>query len=102
MILYLVERSHGLPIIVPEHIGGHDTRNFAYTSGFPNFRTVLKPHGSIHFYRLRPGVEEVSGGNQIIALHPRLDIHFDPSKQQRDIQDVSFWGSIEFGVGQAG
>jgi hypothetical protein len=90
-ILYLVERSHGLPMIMPEHIGGHDTRNFAAISEFPNLVTVLKPHGSIHFYRLRSGVEEVSGGNQITALHPRLDIGFDPGRQQRDIKDVSFW-----------
>src|SRR2546427_3512578 len=89
--LYLPERSHGVPFVMPEHLGPVDTRDLSPSSGLSRLATVLKPHGSIHFFRLRPGVAEASSGRQIVAVHPRFDIEFNPATMRRDIPEVSFW-----------
>jgi len=76
---------------MPEHLGPVDTRDLSPSSGLSRLATVLKPHGSIHFFRLRPGVAEASSGRQIVAVHPRFDIEFNPATMRRDIPEVSFW-----------
>jgi hypothetical protein len=86
---YLVELSHALPISSPEHVFARpDMRDFVRVSKPP---LVLKPHGSIHFFQLRPELKGLTGGLTLAGLHPRLDIGFNPATGQRDIGDIRFW-----------
>lgn len=86
---YVVELSHALPITSPEHVFARpDMRNFVQMSKPP---LVLKPHGSIHFFQLRPELKGLTGGLTLAGLHPRLDIGFNPATGQRDIGDIRFW-----------
>jgi hypothetical protein len=86
---YLVELSHALPITSPEHVFARpDMRDFVKVSKPP---LVLKPHGSIHFFQLRPELKGLTGGPTLVGLHPRLDIGFNPATSQRDIADIRFW-----------
>lgn len=87
--LYLTELSHAVPMVMPEHVAFRvDTRDLTRLRGVAR---VLKPHGSIHFFRLRPEIEGVFRGSQIVALHPRLDLRFNPDTGQRDIPYAGFW-----------
>lgn len=86
---YVVELSHALPIASPEHVFARpDMRNFVQMSNPP---FVLKPHGSIHFFQLRSELKSLTGGLTLAGLHPRLDIGFNPTTDQRDIADIRFW-----------
>jgi hypothetical protein len=86
---YVVELSHALPMTSPEHVFAQpDMRNLVQMSKPP---LVLKPHGSIHFFQLRPELKGLTGGLTLAGLHPRLDIGFNPVTGQRDIGDIRFW-----------
>jgi hypothetical protein len=79
---YLPEVSHAFNIVMPEFFETSDTRRL---DGFP-VPTILKPHGSIHFFRPKNGAD-----GDIVAVHPRLDLGFDPWRKQRDIGGQRFW-----------
>ena len=86
---YVVELSHAIPIASPEHVFARpDMHDFVQMSKPP---LVLKPHGSIHFFQLRPELKGLTGGLTLAGLHPRLDIGFNPATGQRDIGDIRFW-----------
>lgn len=80
---YFPEISHGVPIVMPEHFLGRDTRDFSRWK----VPLVLKPHGSIHFFRAREDIRSLRNGADLIAIHPRLDLDFNPATMQRDIPD---------------
>jgi hypothetical protein len=86
---YFVELSHALPMTSPEHVFARpDMRNLVQMSKPP---LVLKPHGSIHFFQLRPELKGLTGGLTLAGSHPRLDIGFNSATGQRDIGDIRFW-----------
>ena len=86
---YLVELSHAIPLTMPEHVYfRRDTRDL---SRLPRLPIVLKPHGSIHFFQLREELRGLMSGPTLAAVHPRLDIGFNPATGQRDIPDAQFW-----------
>ena len=86
---YFPEISHGFRMVMPEHVfGTKDTRDF---SRFGKVPRVLKPHGSMHFYRVKAAMRNLTNSPQIVALHPRFDIDFDPKTMQRDIPHIEFW-----------
>jgi hypothetical protein len=86
---YVVELSHALPMTSPEHVFARpDMRNLVQMSKPP---LVLKPHGSIHFFQLRPELKGLTGGLTLAGSHPRLDIGFNSATGQRDIGDIRFW-----------
>jgi hypothetical protein len=89
IFLYIPEVSHGVPIVAPEHV--YFRRETRDLGRFDRLTRVLKPHGSIHFFRARPSVEGLLGSAQICAIHPRLDLDFDPTKMQRDIPFAGWW-----------
>ena len=89
IFLYIPEVSHGVPIVAPEHV--YFRRETRDLGSFDRFTRVLKPHGSIHFFRARPSVEGLLGSAQICAIHPRLDLDFDPATMQRDIPFAGWW-----------
>lgn len=86
---YLVELSHAIPLTMPEHVySRRESRDF---SRLPRVPIVLKPHGSIHFFQLREELRGLLSGPTTAAVHPRLDIGFNPATGQRDIPDIQFW-----------
>jgi hypothetical protein len=80
---YFVEISHGVNIVMPEHYMNEDHRDFSRW----RVPLVLKPHGSIHFFAPRQDVNSLRSGADLIAVHPRPDLLFDPARMQRDIAD---------------
>lgn len=98
---YFPEFSHGVQFVMPEHIhfkNGHifiqDTRDFnRIKENMPSTPLVLKPHGSIHFYPVKPEIVKLIN-IRWVALHPRFDIGFNPQTMQRDISDVLSWRFI--------
>jgi len=86
---YLVELSHAIPLTMPEHVySRRDNRDLSQIAKLP---IVLKPHGSIHFFQLREVLSGLMTGPTLAAVHPRLDIGFNPAIGQRDIPDIQFW-----------
>jgi hypothetical protein len=86
---YFPEISHGVRMVMPEYVfGSRDTRDFSKLGSVPR---VLKPHGSMHFYRVREAMRNLTNSPQIVALHPRFDIGFNPKTMQRDIPSIEFW-----------
>src|SRR5262249_13347399 len=86
---YFVELSHAIPLTMPEHVYfQRETRDFSRLARVP---LVLKPHGSIHFFQLREELKGLMTGPTVSAVHPRLDIGFNPDSGQRDIGNVQFW-----------
>src|SRR5260370_23794072 len=62
---------------MPEFYETPDTRHLNRFS----VPIILKPHGSIHFFRAKDGGDS----DRIVAVHPRLDLGFNPWTMQRDI-----------------
>src|SRR5260370_31274206 len=67
---------------MPEFYETPDTRHLNRFS----VPIILKPHGSIHFFRAKDGGDS----DRIVAGHPRLDLGFNPWTMQRDIGGSRF------------
>jgi hypothetical protein len=80
---YLPEVSHAFNVVMPEFYETPDTRHLNRFS----VPIILKPHGSIHFFRAKDGGDS----DRIVAVHPRLDLGFNPWTMQRDIGGQRFW-----------
>ncbi|MBA2848249.1 hypothetical protein G4V39_04535 [Thermosulfuriphilus ammonigenes] len=86
---------------MPEHIHFKNGRIFIQDArdfnkikeNMPSTPLVLKPHGSIHFYPIKPETAKLINIHWV-ALHPRFDIGFNPQTMQRDIPDVLSWHFI--------
>jgi hypothetical protein len=80
---YFPEISHGVQIVMPEHYMNEDHRDMSKW----RVPLVLKPHGSIHFFAPREDINSLRSAANLIAVHPRPDLLFDPARMQRDIPD---------------
>ncbi|MGA2184246.1 MAG: hypothetical protein ABSH47_14585 [Bryobacteraceae bacterium] len=86
---YFPEISHGFRMMMPEHVFVRpDMRDLSKHANLPR---VLKPHGSMHFYRVREEMRNLTNAPYLVALHPRFDLGFDPKTMVRDIGEIDFW-----------
>jgi hypothetical protein len=80
---YFPEISHGVSIVMPENYLSRDVRDFTRWK----VPLILKPHGSIHFFRAREDINSLRSSPELIAVQPRPDLGFNPATMQRDIPD---------------
>lgn len=90
---YYPESSHGIPLTMPEYALG---RQFGHNFSDRKLKEarsspmIFKPHGSMHFYTIRPEMAKIMGAPSMLAVHPRFGM---PGIAHNDIPELSIWDS---------
>lgn len=91
-IRYVPEISHGIPVVHPSRL----LNSFAppNLARFEQVTTVIKPHGSMHFFELRDEMHQLLGGPRIASVHAGLFSDFNSANQQLDLKRGRVWNLL--------